>query len=79
MAVEFDNNEARFRDVVSVEDAEALLEWLQNKPSARIDLADCTHLHQANLQVLMAATPAISAWPRDKALASWLEAALPAR
>jgi hypothetical protein len=56
-----------------VDEAEGLLEWLQKKPAARIDLATCVHLHPANLQVLMAAKPRVAAWPQDESLRSWLE------
>ena len=76
MAIEYKNNLAVFIDVVSVEEAEALLEWLQKKSSARVDLSACTHLHPANLQVLMAAKPAISEWPTDAGLATWVQSAL---
>jgi hypothetical protein len=77
MPIDFKKSQARLRDIVSVEDAEGLLDWLQNKPSAKIDLADCTHLHPANLQVLMAARARVSSWPQDAGLRSWIEAALP--
>jgi hypothetical protein len=76
MAIEYKKNQAIFRDVVSVEEAEGLLEWLQKKPSAKVDLSACVHLHPANLQVLMAARPTIVAWPRDAALAEWIKSAL---
>jgi hypothetical protein len=76
MAVEFMKDLATFREVVSVEDAETLLEWLQNRPGAKVDLSACTHLHPANLQVLMAAKTAVSAWPADPDLAAWLKPAL---
>lgn len=72
MPIEFKKKVAEFRDVVSVDEAEALLEWLQKRPSAKIDLAACTHLHPANLQVLMAAKPAVIAWP-EPAFRAWLE------
>ena len=36
MAIEYKKNQALFRDVVSVEEAEGLLEWLQKKSSARV-------------------------------------------
>ena len=49
----------------------------ESKPSAKVDLSACCHLHTANLQVLMAAKPAISNWPEDEKLRAWLEAALP--
>jgi hypothetical protein len=76
MAIEYTKKLAIFKDVVSVEDAEVLLEWLQNKSSARVDLSACTHLHPANLQVLMVAKPVVSAWPEDVAFTAWLKSAL---
>lgn len=76
MAIEYRKNLAVFKDVVSVDDAEALLEWLQRKSAARVDLSACSHLHPANLQVLMAAKPTIGAWPADSGLAMWLKSAL---
>ena len=76
MAIEYKRNLAVFSDVVSVDEAEALLEWLQKKSTARVDLSACTHLHPANLQVLMAAKSAISAWPTDTGLETWLKSAL---
>ena len=78
MSIEYKSNLAIFNDVVSVEEAEALLEWLQKNTAARVDLSACTHLHPANLQVLMVAKPAISAWPLDTRLAAWLQSALSA-
>ena len=70
MAIEYKKNHAVFSDVVGVEEAEALLEWLQKKPTAKVDLAACTHLHPANLQVLMAAKLVIQAWPAERNCAS---------
>jgi hypothetical protein len=72
MPIEYKKNTARFIGFVSVEEAEALLEWLQRQKRPQVDLAACTHLHAANLQVLMAARPAISDWPADENLAQWL-------
>jgi hypothetical protein len=76
MPIEFKRNRAVFQDVVRVEEAEGLLEWLQKKPSAKVDLAALSHLHTANLQVLMAAKAGISNWPEDSELRAWLETAL---
>jgi hypothetical protein len=76
MSIEYSEQTAAFSDVVGVDDAERLLEWLQTNPAARVDLSACTHLHPANLQVLMAARPTIGAWPRDADLAGWLRPAL---
>ena len=76
MPIEFQKKAAVFRDVVGVDEAEGLLEWLQQKPKARVDLAACTHLHPANLQVMMAARPIVSQWPEDVSLRAWLEPVL---
>jgi len=76
MAIQYNKNTAVFSDVVSVDDAETLLEWLQKKKSVRVDFSSCTHVHPANLQVLMVAKPTISAWPTDVGLAGWLQSAL---
>lgn len=76
MPIEYQKKQALFRDVVSVEEAEGLLEWLQKKPAAKVDLSACTHLHPANLQVLMAAQTRIAVWPHDANLRAWLENAL---
>ena len=76
MAIEFKKNLALFREVVSVEEAEGLLEWLQKKPSGKVDLSACAHLHPANLQVLMAMRATITAWPEDAVFAGWLQSAL---
>lgn len=76
MPIEYKTSLALFSDVVSVEDAEPLLNWLQNKSAARVDFSACTHLHPANLQVLMVAKPIITAWPHDEGLTNWLKSAL---
>jgi len=76
MPIEFKKNRAVFREDVSVEEAEGLLEWLQARPAAKADLASCSHLHTANLQVLMTAGTPISSWPRNAELRAWLEPAL---
>ena len=76
MSIEYKNNLAAFVDVVSVEEAEGLLEWLQTHPSAKVELAKCSHLHPANLQVLLAAGTIVSSWPNDAKLSDWLKPAL---
>ena len=76
MAIQYKKNAAHFDGNISVEDAEELLGWIQKNPKSKADFTRCTHLHAANLQVLMAARMAVSAWPQDKTLKSWLTAAL---
>lgn len=61
---------------LTVEDAEGLLQELAARPMAHADLAACSHVHAAALQVLMAAGVQVDAWPADAALAAWLRAAL---
>ena len=76
MPIEFKRNRAIFRDEVSVEEAEGLLEWLQKRPGAKVDLSALSHLHTANLQVLMTAKTRIASWPKNVELRAWLEPAL---
>jgi hypothetical protein len=76
MPIEFRKNLAVFREVVSVEEAEPLLEWLQKKTAGKIDLAACSHLHPSSLQVLMACKATIHVWPKDDTLSLWLQSAL---
>ena len=76
MPILFNKKQAVFQGVASVEEAEGLLEWLQNNPKATLDLSTCTHLHAANLQVLMAHKTPVAAWPNDSGLRAWLESTL---
>jgi hypothetical protein len=72
MSIDYSGDTATFTDIVSVEEAERLLEWLQTHPRAALDLSACRHLHAANLQVLLAARPVVAAWPDEENLAQWL-------
>lgn len=76
MPITYKKNCAVFTEIIEVEEAEGLLEWLHKKPKGKVDLALCTHLHAANLQVLMAAKPQLTALPVDPALAEWLKPSL---
>ncbi|MDY7574815.1 hypothetical protein [Actimicrobium sp. CCI2.3] len=78
MPIQYKKNLAVFDDVVSVEDAEDLLQWCQKNPKAKADFSGCIHLHAANLQVLMAAGVTVTNWPHDPSLATWLHAAMDA-
>lgn len=77
MPLEFKRNVAVFQGQVGVDEAETLLGWLQRHPAAVADLATCTHLHPANLQVMMAAALRVKAWPAEPVLRQWLQGALP--
>jgi len=76
MPIQFQENLALFCDAASGEEAEGLLEWLQKRPSAKADLSACSHLHPANLQVMLAAGTRVAAWPKDSSLSAWLKTIL---
>lgn len=76
MAIEYENDVARFSGTVSVEEAETLLQWMQQHPKSVADFSACTHIHAAALQVLMAAQISVTAWPNDEHFKNWLTAAL---
>ena len=76
MTIKFRKNLLQLSDVISVEDAEPLLAGLQGKVSPRVDLSKCTHLHPANLQVLLAAGVTVHSWPEDLGLTMWLKTIL---
>ena len=76
MPIEYKKRQANFKGIVGVEEAEGFLEWLQEKPTAKVDLSACTHLHTANLQVLLAGKIKIGAWPTDENLAGLLKTVL---
>jgi ABC-type transporter Mla MlaB component len=68
---------------LAVDDAEALLQMLQQRQDQHpgpagpaTDLSGCAHVHSACLQVLMAARVQVTLWPADHNLAAWLRAAL---
>lgn len=67
---------AHFEEVVGIEEASGLLEWLQSQPQATLDLSACSHMHAANLQVLLVKRPRIVALPSAPNLNAWLTAAL---
>jgi hypothetical protein len=76
MPITYQKNIALFDNVVSVEEAEDLLEWIQKNPKGKVDLSLCTYLHAADLQVLMATNIAVVSWPQDENLKNWLLAAM---
>lgn len=72
MPIRLMKTRAAFEGVVTVEEADALLAWVNENPRRRIDLSRCTHVHPASLQVLLAARAPIAALPADPDLAAWL-------
>jgi hypothetical protein len=76
MPIEYENDRVVFRDRVSVEEADTLLQWLQDHADATVDLGPCLQMHTANLQVLLVARRAIVAWPKDPLFQAWLTSTL---
>lgn len=72
MGVRYFNKHAVFEGVVTVEDAEELLQWLRSREQPAVGLKRCEHLHAAVLQVLLATRPRIVDAPADP----WLARAL---
>ena len=65
MPIRFVKQTAYLEEVCTVEDAEPLLDWLQRHRKGSVNLKQCSHLHAAVLQVLMATAPKISAPPPE--------------
>jgi hypothetical protein len=54
-----------------VEDAEPLLQLLQETPAALLDWSRCGHLHSAVVQLIMAARPALIGPCGDPWIRQW--------
>ncbi len=76
MAIEYKKKSAQFVEQVDVSETDTFFQWLQANPKATVNLARCTHLHAALLQILMLTQARISAWPADSQLNQWLSTCL---
>lgn len=74
MAIRYDDARAMLEGWVGVEEAEALAAWLKEAPGRGLDLAGCTQVHSAVLQVLLALRPVLLAPPPEATLAAALAA-----
>jgi hypothetical protein len=72
MPLKLNKRTAVLTGTVSVEEAGDLAEWFRNTPAAELNLRDCSHLHTAALQAMLAARPRISQNPVDDFLLSWV-------
>jgi hypothetical protein len=72
MPVIFTATQARFEDVCTVEDALPLLEFLRSTAVPEVDLAACTYVHTALLQLLLAARPRVTSLPVEPDLVRWV-------
>lgn len=55
----------------TAEEAEPLLQMLQDRPRPALDWTTCSHLHTAVLQVVLAARPALIGPCGDPWVARW--------
>jgi len=72
MTIRYLKKHAALEGSVSVDDAEALAQWLQQQARPAVHLGKCEHLHGAVLQVLLALRPRLVAAPADPLLAAVL-------
>jgi hypothetical protein len=72
MPIAMNEATASFAGACTVEEADALLEWLRATPDAAVDLSACTAAHSALLQLVLAASPRLAAPPADPVLAAAL-------
>jgi len=75
MAVRYLKKHAALEGNVTVEDAEALTQWLLQQRAPAVHLGKCEHVHGAVLQVLLALRPRVAAGPPDPLLAGVLPTA----
>jgi hypothetical protein len=78
MPLEFRRSEVCLSGSCTAEEALDLAEWLAKRKRPKANLAECTHMHSALLQTLLAYKPQISAPPADAFLATWVMPALDA-
>lgn len=72
MPIQYGDAVATLSGACAVEEAEALLAWLDDHDGGGVDVQDLAHLHCAVLQVLMARRPPCVGGPRDAEVALWL-------
>jgi hypothetical protein len=72
MPVSLSESTATLTGVVTVEDAEPLAQWLRSSTGLTVLMADCTHLHTAALQALLAGRPTLGSVATDPFLARWV-------
>ncbi len=77
MSVRIEEGRIRLDGDCPVEDAESLLQRLQEHGSCPIDLRDCGRLHTAVIQVLFVAKRPIQGTPGNIFAAEWLLPQLP--
>ncbi len=72
MPVRYLKTHAVLEGIVTVEDAEALTQWLQARKNPKVHLARCEHMHTAVLQALVYWKPQVMLNAQDPVLARLL-------
>ncbi len=75
MPIEYKTRVAHLRGTVGVDEAESLLQWVQETPAGSLNLKLCEHIHSAVLQAILYVRPKISREPEQQELMLWLQAA----
>jgi hypothetical protein len=72
MTVRLDHSTIRLEGDCHIEDAEPLLNLLQEKSGRTVDVAVAGHLHTAVLQILLAFRPKVAGSNTDGFFNSWI-------
>ncbi len=72
MPLQLGKRTAVLSGAIVVEDAEPLAGWLRTARNPLVNLRDCTSLHTAALQALLAGRAKLGSRPTDPFLASWV-------
>lgn len=72
MGIRYLKKHASLEDIVTVEDAEALFDWLKQQARPAVNLSKCVHLHAAVLQVLLMVRPKVVGAVNDPLLSQAL-------
>ncbi|TDP81269.1 hypothetical protein EV672_10854 [Aquabacterium commune] len=77
MGIRYLKKYAALEDIVTVEDAQALFDWLKQQAKPAVNLSKCVHVHAAVLQVLLMVKPQVQGDVPQPWLAQALSAATP--
>ncbi|MEK8086314.1 hypothetical protein WNB94_07860 [Aquabacterium sp. A3] len=72
MGIRYLKKHAALEDIVTVEDAEGLFDWLKQQAKPAVNLSKCVHLHAAVLQVLLMVRPKVVGAVNDPLLSQAL-------
>jgi hypothetical protein len=70
--LQLDDRTATLAGVVTVDDTEAFVAWLRSTTGPLVDLRDCTRLHTAVFQAILAFEPTVTVGPTDNFLAAYV-------